>query len=87
MYTIKITGKGTMTLSKELEEYLRKERVLTKAVRNIKELWRKLEREDFTLHYIDTLFIWDETPEGRTFWSELDKRQPRVEMRESLINK
>ena len=66
-----------MKMKTTVEEFLRKERVLTKFKRNV------LEQDTFDLdyllgkseaHYIGGAFSWAETPEGRDFWNDIDER-------------
>ena len=54
-----------MKIEKKLEEFLRKERVLTK--------FKVSNQEDYVMD-IHSAFIWEDSPEGHVFWSSLDDK-------------
>jgi hypothetical protein len=57
--------KGRVILSPMLEEFLRKERILTKFKSYA------LRRFNYT---ISMAFVWGETPEGRDYWYDIDTK-------------
>lgn len=52
-------------MTPELEQFLRKKRVLTKFIKNLK-------GRQFQLAFISQAFTWKNTPEGHSFWSDLN---------------
>lgn len=64
-----------------LAKFLIKKRAYQKALDNIKERWEDRAQdkinyffgEDKGKWYMSSLFTWDRTPEGHTFWSELSE--------------
>jgi len=57
--------KNKFRVPAELEEFLRKEKVYTKYMKH-------LDEDNVTC--IDGAFIWEDTPEGHTFWNNLNDK-------------
>ena len=55
-------------LTKELEDFLRKEKVLTKFKKNVKGNSTKR----LPIDLISAGFLWDDSPEGLQFWIDLN---------------
>lgn len=51
-------------ITPELEQFLRKERVLTKFIKNLK-------GRESPLAWMTQAFVWEDTPEGHSFWHDL----------------
>lgn len=64
--------KVKITISKELERSLRKQRVLMKFRRNAQKHWGT--NPEHRIKSVGGAFIWDDTPEGSTFWLEVERK-------------
>lgn len=62
-------------ISKKLEQYLRKARILTKFKANLQDEMRKVPKKERPkrVSFIATSFSWRSTPEGKSFWGKHDK--------------
>ena len=68
----------TATITEELADFLRKEKVLSKYIKNTKASHKEdINIADFTIERVSQGFLWEveeESPEGSYFWSKLDNK-------------